>query len=368
MFHITIGGTYNRLVAAFNVTYIIDTSEFVRIVGPGSLGGDIFAVLPLFNSSLQIEQFNKFNDKFNFTEHTNIHSMSNLAITSGSVIITFPTTGQKIRIVNLTPADMSESNFIFTPQLLSSEGNQMSKERQTIIIVASNIIGALILILFLQLLLKWRRLYLQKGTVIHKEFLIQYDMNASGELSATFSEQFEADNTGQSSKNGSVFSSTSSQGSQPSTGTTDLVLQQILLASAGEVEQLITKENDTNLTENYTTPLVPISYSVSMPPHSMSFSSKQSLSSILSDFSISDCGDFSDTRSEISSGDDKSVTNPSLMEISTHNTKFYTELVSEQEEECSDSTNSSYSHSTGQGSSIDSLASLSLDSDITAED
>ncbi len=101
--------------------------------------GDIYTVQPAVNGFLSIESFSNTSDKLNLTAHSTIHSMSDLVISSGSVIITFPTTGQKIRIVNLTPADISEINFMFCKS--ESVLTQVSQVRSIVITVVSAIVG-----------------------------------------------------------------------------------------------------------------------------------------------------------------------------------------------------------------------------------
>ncbi len=170
---ITTGTEYPR--SDTSTEFVIATNQTVNITrGGGASSGDIFTVLPLQNGFLQIETFNNTNDKLNLTAFNTIHSMSDLVITSGSVIITFPITGQKIRIVNLTPADMSESNFMF--HAAPWVRNKRSAIRTAIIVMLSYISGISILV-YLIYLAKNEWVSHKERAKIYKEGIIANEKN-----------------------------------------------------------------------------------------------------------------------------------------------------------------------------------------------
>ncbi len=152
---ITEGGQYQSREKRTN--YVINTNEAVFITGSGSVSGHIYTILPHTNGFLQIEEFNNLSDKLNLTLHSTIHSVSDLVITSGSVVITFPTTGQKIRIVNLTPTDTSEQNFVFHK---SRSVDYLQSETRTIIItLLSNVLGFALLVFIVWFIYKRWKIY-----------------------------------------------------------------------------------------------------------------------------------------------------------------------------------------------------------------
>lgn len=95
--------------------FIINVNEDITITGGG--GGDIFTIQSdqsiNMSITITITDFDIVQDKINLSQLPNIHSMSDIAITEGSAIIHLP--NQDMRLLHLSPNDLREGNFIFSP-------------------------------------------------------------------------------------------------------------------------------------------------------------------------------------------------------------------------------------------------------------
>lgn len=107
---LTTGGTYQG--TSSNDNFIIDCTEDVVITGGD--GDDRFTIKLHADIKITIKDFNQHTEQIDLRDFGKIASINDFTITHGSAVINLPQ-NQKVILENLTPADITESNFIFTP-------------------------------------------------------------------------------------------------------------------------------------------------------------------------------------------------------------------------------------------------------------
>jgi hypothetical protein len=152
--------------------YVISTADVVTMVGQGSKFGDVFSPVVHPNGTLIIESFNKLHDKINLTIHSEYHIFSDLIITRGSVIIHLPQ-NQEIKIINLYPEDVSDTNFIFSKR--HNENTYWNNNRQ----IASYIgyVAVCLLMVYIAYKVYERHKLVIEETRLYKASLISDDQN-----------------------------------------------------------------------------------------------------------------------------------------------------------------------------------------------
>ncbi len=95
------------------VTYVVNVSDCNMLVrGKGSRTGDVFVVVPSFNTTLRIETFDNATDRLDVSGFTTVLGMEYLRITRGSVVISLRNQ-QTVVLLNLYPEHIDKRNFIF---------------------------------------------------------------------------------------------------------------------------------------------------------------------------------------------------------------------------------------------------------------
>ncbi|MCT4635264.1 MAG: hypothetical protein N4A31_03325 [Rickettsiales bacterium] len=102
------GGKHNGTVEKEN--FIINVTSSVEITSGG--GEDLFTILPHASVNITITDFNQSSQVIDLRPFTNIFSINDINITSGSVIVHLPEE-QKIRLLYLVPSDIKFDNFVF---------------------------------------------------------------------------------------------------------------------------------------------------------------------------------------------------------------------------------------------------------------
>jgi hypothetical protein len=104
----TTSGVYNGTIA--NENYIMDAEGRVLLNAGG--GHDKFTIMPHPNAYYTIANFDNDYELIDLTAFKNIRYMSDLSITSGSIIINLDNE-QKIRLLDLNPGEVDDNNFLF---------------------------------------------------------------------------------------------------------------------------------------------------------------------------------------------------------------------------------------------------------------
>lgn len=112
--YISSGGDYD--VSGSNQNIVIDTGEDVTLYGSGS--NNMFTLEPYSNGFVTVNRFNNYTDLINLKAF-NVYSYDQLNITSGSIIITLDN-NQIMKLLELSPGDISANNFVFSDMPSSS--------------------------------------------------------------------------------------------------------------------------------------------------------------------------------------------------------------------------------------------------------
>ncbi|MGB4190965.1 MAG: FG-GAP-like repeat-containing protein [Rickettsiales bacterium] len=108
---ITSGGIYQGTESDEN--FVINSSSDVTIIGGG--GSDMYTIEPNTDTLITVTDFNNNTDVINLKAF-NIYNFDEVNITSGSIIITLEN-NQIMKLLQLSPDDISANNFIFSPSL-----------------------------------------------------------------------------------------------------------------------------------------------------------------------------------------------------------------------------------------------------------
>lgn len=115
--YINSGGSYNG--TGSNQNFIIDSPSDVTIYGGGS--NNMFTLEPNPNVLITITNFNNYSDLINLKSFE-IYNFDEVNITAGSVIITLED-NQIMKLLELTPGDISADNFVFAPEPADGGGS-----------------------------------------------------------------------------------------------------------------------------------------------------------------------------------------------------------------------------------------------------
>ena len=116
---IATGGSYTGTAATEN--FIIDSPLSVTVTGGDGI--DLFTVRPRVDMFITITDFNPINERIDLTSFTNMHRKNDLNITEGSVLVNLPNS-QAIKLLNLSPSQISEGNFVFSDTIIPTTHSQ----------------------------------------------------------------------------------------------------------------------------------------------------------------------------------------------------------------------------------------------------
>jgi hypothetical protein len=145
MYYVVNSSSVTRGNSAISVNYVIKGSNLnVTLDGFGNRVGDVFTIIPSMNTTIIITQFNNISDLIDLSAFASQCQYDTLLITRGSVIITLSSTNQVIKLLNLSPADVSERNFQFASVTYDATRN---KKISTTVIVISAVVSAFVCVL-----------------------------------------------------------------------------------------------------------------------------------------------------------------------------------------------------------------------------
>lgn len=137
---ITSGGTYTG--TSDKEDFVVDSSQDTTITG--SSGADMFTIMIHPGVNTTVTDFNEIDELINLAAFTNIHSMDDFTITSGSAIIHLDDQ-QKVILQNLSPSDLTENNFVFAHVPESDKDNESLSGNINGILIGAAVGGAAIL-------------------------------------------------------------------------------------------------------------------------------------------------------------------------------------------------------------------------------
>lgn len=164
------GGAVNRTTYAYRGRYTWNVAADVRLLGHGTVLGDVFIIMPNTRCTLSIEYFNQSLDLIDLTAYPDYHRYQQLNVTEGSVRINLPDM-QTIHILNLHPGDLSDRNFLFALEPVPSQAPTLRYQIIVVLSVCSVMFLGLIWlsVRYYHRYLKWKELKRVSDGIIERQ-------------------------------------------------------------------------------------------------------------------------------------------------------------------------------------------------------